>query len=468
MGITGPFEAGNYLAYSIIHIGAGTLSSIMAILVFAYSRLKPSQIHFYFVLVFVVWAAVSTSSMFSLIFFGTMVSGETAIPYFIGSLLTLLLIFKIQRILLMPTDEEPSPPRLPSLFIHSLLYSFAIYLGEIIHQIAIRIYPILQSHTLDEALLLVCNYVVFIGYAFILLLLAGRNQRKPSFEMYVIASVAFWIVPITLKSFYSFFTAGWWISEVFLFISIIIGPSILVVLYINATRDVRESHLRARLYADLLMHDITNYNQMTLTTLELLSSEEHPPDDRERLISDARTAVSLTEQLIDNVRLLNESDNWADRPVQPLNLIATVVSALDVVTHSPKKPDTLIRFKPAENRAFVMGNELLFGAILNLLYVALEIPSYRRELLLSINPDTYHGSQMWNISIEIPFSLVDRDELSKKIGPSPIGYIEGTLGFQVTRLIVEQMKGDLTTSQVQIDVDRMQVSIQMVLPSVEG
>ncbi|MFW9933245.1 MAG: hypothetical protein ACFFDR_11365, partial [Candidatus Thorarchaeota archaeon] len=165
---------------------------------------------------------------------------------------------------------------------------------------------------------------------------------------------------------------------------------------------------------------------------------------------------------------MNESDNWAERPVQPTNLIATVVSALDIVTHSARRPDTLIRFRPSENRSFVMANELLFGAVLNLLYVALEIPSYRRELALSIDSEMNRGTPYWNVSIEIPFSMVDSDEFSKKIGPSPIGYIEATLGFQVARLIVQQIKGSLLTSQIQTDVDLIQVMISMILPSIEN
>ncbi|MFW9920616.1 MAG: hypothetical protein ACFFED_13515 [Candidatus Thorarchaeota archaeon] len=468
VGLTDPFEVGNFLAYSIIHFGASILSAIMAILLFAYSRLKPSLIHFYLVLVFVVWSAVTLASTFSLFVFGTIVAGEPTVPYLIGGVLTLQLLYKVQKSLRGQNNEESSFFSFLNLFIYSIFYASAVYIGEVTNQLIIRIYPILQSGLLGNGLLLVCNYFVFIGYAYLLLLLANLSKGKPSFEMYVVGFLASWIVPITLKSFYDYFTPGWWVSEIFLFGSLLVGPSILVALYISAARDVGVSHMRARLYADLLMHDITNYNQMTLTTLELLSSKDHTSMDQERLLSDARTAVSLTEQLIENVRLMNESDNWAERPVQPTNLIATVVSALDIVTHSARRPDTLIRFRPSENRSFVMANELLFGAVLNLLYVALEIPSYRRELALSIDSEMNRGTPYWNVSIEIPFSMVDSDEFSKKIGPSPIGYIEATLGFQVARLIVQQIKGSLLTSQIQTDVDLIQVMISMILPSIEN
>ncbi len=467
--LTFPVESGNFLAFAIIHIGAGTLSAIMAVLLFAYSRLKPSRIHANLVLLFCVWSSVVLTALLSILIFGTIVGGEPTIPYFVGGLLTILIVIRIHKIITEPKEEEElSSPNLLGLFLQSLAFALAITIGEVTNQVVIRVFPVLQINIVGDAFLLVCNYLVFLSLAYLLLLLASTSKGRASFEMYVVGFLAFWIVPATLKSFYSYFTPGWWVSEILLFASLLIGPSILVVLYINASRDVKVSHTRARLYADLLMHDITNYNQMTLTTLELLSNKNQSPEEIERLISDARTAVSLTEQLIENVRLMNESDNWADRPVLPTNLITTVVNALDVVTHSPRRPDTLIRFKPAENRAYVMANELLFGAILNLLYVALEIPTYRREMTVKIQTESVKGTDFWNVTIEIPYQLITPDDISRKIGQSPIGYIESTLGFQVARLIVRQMNGTLATGQLQTDVDRVQVSISMVLPSVAG
>lgn len=465
--LTNPLEIGNLLAYSIIHIGAGTLSAIMAILLFAYSRLRPAPSHFYLVILFVVWTSVAATSLLSILIFGTLVGGEPTIPYFVGGLLTIVILYRIQCVLRDGKQGETPSPTIPRLFVTSLVFSISVLLGEVVNQALIRLYPTLQTVFLGNAFLLVCNYYVFLAFVYVLLLFASTSKGRLSFEMYVIAFLTFWIVPITLKSFYSIFTPGWWVSEILLFVNLLIGPSILVILYINAARDVRLSHQRARLYADLLMHDITNYNQMSLTTLELLSSGDLSVLDQERLLSDARTAVSLTEQLIENVRLLNESDNWADRPIKPMNLIATMVSALDVVTHSPRRPDTLVRFKPAENRAYVMANELLFGAILNLLYVALEIPSSWRELTVKIESDMNRGRPFWNVTIEIPYSMTGSDEISRKIGPSPIGYLENTLGFQVARLIVRQIKGSLMTTQVQTDVDLMDITITLKIPLIE-
>ncbi len=225
--------------------------------------------------------------------------------------------------------------------------------------------------------------------------------------------------------------------------------------------------MRVRLYADLLMHDTTNYNQMTLTTLELLSSEKAKPSNRDRLISDARTAVSLTERLIENVRLLNESDDWTKRPLRPIELISMLIAVLDMVTHSPRRPDTLIRFKPQDTKAFAMANELLFGALLNLIYIAIEIPSYLKELSILVDRSSVNGSDFWKVDLEIPFQLGQENEVSRKIGESPVGYIESTLAFQVSRQIVDQMRGLIETSQAQVDVDRLDVRVSLYIPLAE-
>lgn len=466
--LTAPFQASNYLAYAIIHIGAGSLSAIMAVLVFAYSRLKPSKFQYPLILLFVVWSSVAVTCVLSLFVFGFALVGEPVIPYFLGDLFTLLLLFRIHNLLSRETAQDQPTYSEMNLLAYALLICMMMLLGEFTDQIMLRVFTVLQDSPLGYILLLVCNYLVLLAFAYLVFMFALHSNGKVSFEICVVGLLVTWIVPITLKSFYMIFTPAWWVSELVLFFSLLVGPSILALLYLNASREVQASDLRVRLYADLLMHDITNYNQMTLTTLELLSSEKASSPDRDRLISDARTAVSFTERLIENVRLLNESDDWTKRPVQPVELIAMLIGVLDVVTHSPRRPDTLIRFRPQETKAFAMANDLLFGALLNLIYVAIEIPSYLKELSILVERSSINGSDFWKVDIIIPYHLTQESEVSRKIGASPVGYIENTLGFQVSRQIADQMRGFIETSQAQVDVDRLDVKVSMYMPLIEN
>ncbi len=467
-GLINPFGSSNYLAYAIIHIGAGSLSAIMAVLVFAYSRLKPSRIHYPLILLFVVWSSVAVTCVLSLFAFSFARVGEPVIPYFLGDLFTLILLRRIHILLSQETLKEEVIYSETNLLAQALLIGLLMFVGEFTDQIMLGVFTPLQSSPLGYVLLLSCNYLVLLAFAYLVFLLALHSKGKVSFEICVVGLLITWIVPITLKSFYTLFSLGWWVSELVLFFSLLLGPSILAVLYIDASRDVKASDMRVRLYADLLMHDITNYNQMTLTTLELLSSDRAFTSNRDRLISDARTAVSLTERLIENVRLLNESDDWTKRPVRPIDLIGMLISVLDVVTHSPRRPDTLIRLRPQETKAFAMANELLFGALLNLIYIAIEIPSYLRELSIFVDRSSVNGSNFWKVDLDIPFQLGQENEVSRKIGESPVGYIENTLAFQVSRQIVDQMRGFIETSQVQVDVDRLAVKVSMYIPLAEG
>ncbi|MHA1943026.1 MAG: hypothetical protein ACW96M_01390, partial [Candidatus Thorarchaeota archaeon] len=86
----------NLLAYSIIHIGAASLSGMMAILLYIYPKKKRSWNHYPLVLLFGLWAAVSFILVIIFTVPSFVLSGEPIIPFVVGSLITLgLLIYTI-------------------------------------------------------------------------------------------------------------------------------------------------------------------------------------------------------------------------------------------------------------------------------------------------------------------------------------------------------------------------------------
>ncbi len=213
----------NYLAYAIIHIGAGSLSAIMAVLVFAYSRLKPSRVHFPLILLFVVWSSVAVTCVLSLFVFGFMLVGEPVIPYFLGNLFTLLLLRRIHILLSREAPQGEIVHSERSLLGYALLIGLLMFVGEFADQIMLRVFAVLQSTPLSYVLLLSCNYLVLLSFAYLVFLLAPNSSGKVSFEICVVGLLVTWIVPITLKSFYMIFSLGWWVSELLLFFSLLVA-----------------------------------------------------------------------------------------------------------------------------------------------------------------------------------------------------------------------------------------------------
>ncbi|MHA2425039.1 MAG: hypothetical protein ACXAEF_09645 [Candidatus Thorarchaeota archaeon] len=462
---TGLSEVGlieNVFAYTIIHVGFASLSFMMALLVYAYSRLKSSNTFYPLIPLFVVWSGVAITSNLAYIFPIVSRPGETITPYFMGGILTILLLRSLIRI---DQDNSSSTTQVQPthrIVIGAVLYISAVWIPDLLDQIIDLLLPGLELLQQGLIILIVTNFILMFLFSYTVFHLAIDAKRSISFKMYVVSFLSFWILPITLKSFFQIWTLGWWVSEVLLFIGVLLGPVVLSLLYIQAMRDMNESHSRAKLYADLLMHDITNYNQMALTTMELLASERLSKDERNRVISDAHKAVEMANQLVSNVRLLNETDDWMGSALFTVDIVKSVVRTVDLVTKSQRYPDRIIRLNSQIVHAYVMGNEFLDYALINFLYTALALPSKDREILLTVNPISNFDEEFWSIHLDVP------DVLSERTGSDPISEslhqrIEQTLGYQVTKLIVEQMEGYVEVERT-IDDDCIGILMSLNLP----
>ena len=433
-GINYALEVGNILAYSIIHTGAGALSVLMAFLLYAYSRLKPSGTQYPLILIFMVWTGVAaTSVVFALL----PLQGEPVIPYFVGGLLTLfLLYYAVKWTNDIDIDDLPRIGN-SKLVAYSILLVAAVAAGELLNQFAFTIDPSIILSPWGSRLLLMVNLINLFGFAYLVFLLSSKSEGRVSFETFVLGLLTLWIVPNTLKSYYTIYTAGWWVSELIMFLGLLIGPAILALLYIRSMQEIGKSHARAMLYADLLMHDITNYNQIAMTTFELLSQREIVDSNEKRLITDAQQAVTMAEQLIDNVRLMSEKESMGKLTEEKTNLVNLLVKALDTVTTKVRNPDLVIQLKSQISHAYVMANDLLYGALLNLLYTAIDMPLTNRRMKLDISPHSDMESDWWQVRLEFTRSA---DQSCFREG---VNYGRSSLGFLVAKIIAEEHDGIL-------------------------
>jgi len=455
MGLNTIVEYQNLLAYTIIHLGATLLSGMMAILLFFYPKKHTSWNHYPLVLIFGLWASVSMVSVFSLIIPSVSLLGEPLTPYTIGSLITLILLAYAIWWTIHPPLERRNHPSVLRLTLVWALFIVAIMAGEMINQIILASYVGLLASPIGSIIIQVANLIIMFALAFLIFLLAEKSRGTASMELLVAIFLAMWILPNILKSFYHIWYTGWWVSEVYLFVGVLAGTPLLAWLYARTLREVAESHGKAAMYADLLMHDITNFNQMMMTSFELLGSDDLSDDQRIKLSDNGCYVISLAGQMISNVRLLSETDRLRDLQLWPMNLVPTIVSALDIFGEQISPGELTVQFSPNKSEAFVLANDLLIHAFLNILYNVLDCHQEGNSVLIDITETQHNGEDFWEIIVVTPCKT---DEKLKS-------YSSGILGITAAKTIVDSFNGDLLVEETPEDETSLKKVFRVMLPA---
>lgn len=434
-------ESHNLLAYVIIHIGAGLLSGMMAILLYIYPKKPTSWNHFPLVLIFGLWASVSLVTIVVTMIYPVSFMGELLTPYTVGSILTLcLLIYAIWWTINPPLEQRIHPTLLRMSAALSIFITL-IVIGEIINQIALSVNINLASSPIGSIIIQVANLIIMFAFSFLIFLLAAKSKGTISIEIVTAAFLAMWILPNILKSYYHIWYTGWWVSEIYLFACVLAGTPLLAWLYVRTTREVTESHAQASMYADLLMHDITNFNQMIMTTFELLGSDDTPKKQRIKLAEEGCYVVSLAEQLISNVRLLSDTDLEKTVELSPMNLVSVIVKAIDEFGERINPGDISVEFNPTYATAMVLANDQLIHVFLNILYGILECKSEGGEVRIETNAMQQDEQSFWQTRI----SAICKADAEKK------DYSSGILGISTARAILRLMHGELSIDETEVD-----------------
>lgn len=448
MGLNDMVNPSNILGFSIIHIGAASLAGMMAVLLYLHSRRKLSWNYYPLILLFGLW---STLSIMQVVLVENPTYNEPLISFIAGSLLTLILLLVSIR-----WTIKPPKPVQPSFLIPKLTIVYAItvafvVIGELVNIFVVDAYPQLQNSAIGPTILLVSNLIIILALAFLIFILANQSRGHSSVDLFVVVFLTMWILPNILKSYYIYWSTGWWVSESLLFVGLLAGPPLLAWLYIQETYESEGSRAKANLMADLLKHDITNYNQMILTSLELLGSGDIEDIQRARVARDGSRVISFAEQLINNVRLLSETERLTSIELQSTNLVSTIVSSLDAFTQQGLSENVTIEFKPDMDDALVLANELLYHVFLNILYSALEYSLEERSITVEIVHNVHSGANWWETIIEVPGQWIRQGERFRMYNADTENYSSNSLGLMAARILTESLKGHFSIRETSIN-----------------
>ena len=210
-----------------------------------------------------------------------------------GSGVTLVLLYFVIRWTETPRVGREHPSMMNHA-LHTVLFIILVVGAETVNQIALNANPALEFSPYGALVLHVVNLVIMFMFTYIIFLLSENTGGNAPVEMFVVFFLGMWILPNILKSYNLTWTTGWWVSEILLFIGLLAGPPLLIWLYVRSMHEVEESHKRVNMYADLLMHDVSNYNQMMMMSMELLGSHDITEEQRKRLSDDGRQVISFS------------------------------------------------------------------------------------------------------------------------------------------------------------------------------
>ena len=445
-------------AYLIIHAGAAALAGIMAILVFGQSTPTSSNSHYPLVLLFLVWML---SEIHLLLFWRGVVSeitSESFVPYLVGSIFSLIYLVRMNRwIQLRRFGEITGHPS--KWFLPRLIFVIATLWFVYIFEESFLLYnPELEFNPLPRSLLLIGNLVAMFLFSILavnLLRLRGDWRR---IEIIATGILSLWIVPNILKGIFRDWTIGWWCSELILFLGLLWGPMILGMLYLESMVKEDESRRRASFYADLLVHDISNYHQAILLSLGLLEMNIENEVVLQQALVESHQSLQRAEQLVRNVKHIGMSDLMDGSNLYAVDVVYCIKEAFTEAISIVDMQYIEFYCPYEDHKYYVNANDNLVEVFINLIRNAIQYSPERKRIEFRIQQGIDNNEEILIIEIidygrgidpklkPSLFQEYSSDEFGPRVGLSVVQSIIHSYGGSVS--LRDRIPGEYTQGSI--------------------
>ncbi|MFW9806516.1 MAG: sensor histidine kinase, partial [Candidatus Thorarchaeota archaeon] len=278
--------------------------------------------------------------------------------------------------------------------------------------------------------------------AYLAFLILGMNRGRITIEVLSVGFLSLWFIQSILKAIFHAWSAGWWLGEVLLLIGFLVGPTLIGYLYLGSFLSAEESGTRAKVYSDILAHDISNYHQAILHGLEIAMLEITPDVMRKRALNDAYLALIDADRLARNVRKLGLIDANEISDFYQMDLVRNINDSFIRLTKAFRSPDIVLNLETEEEECYILANDLLQDIFLNLFRNAIEY-SEKGRIDVRISRSDVNSSAYWEIRVidfgpGIPYEL--RESLFDR-------YMKGAkgsgLGLSVVRALTSLFNGSI-------------------------
>ncbi|MFX1510592.1 MAG: ATP-binding protein [Promethearchaeota archaeon] len=425
--------------YLLIRVGAGIISIGTAILLFLYSKQKFTRSFIPLMLAFVVWVIVDIA----LLTMGPLLSlfNESLIPYIVGYLIVFILLITAVYWKQNPPAVKESGLPILRIILSIIGIVVALTISIIIETWLIIINPGLIASPVDRIILICFSFLnvflfTILGYVYL-----KESRGEITIEILGLSFLMLWIIPGILKSIFSMWEWGWWAAEFLLLGGLMIAPIIFGIAYLRALQTTEETEKRATLYADILAHDISNYHQAILTSMELIELDEVPDEIREQAVEQIHLSLSRADHLIKNVRRLGKVEYMPDVSFQPLDLVMYIHLAFDQVCRALGDGGFILKCDTTEGKAFVDANILLVDLFQNLIRNAMEYSNTKKEIEVKIKLLDNRDKPWWEVQV-IDFGRGIPPERKEQLFNRYMDGAHGSgLGLSVVRALSEAFGG---------------------------
>jgi signal transduction histidine kinase len=425
--------------YTITHFGAAFFAALISRLLIMDAKQRPHWHRYSLILAFITWSGVEVMLVFTSPF--VELTGEYNLQYLVGNLLVFVwLLLALYWIIRPPTKDPPAnPPYWIS--VTSIFIIIILILTAYIQTLLQTLIPVVDFQLIFRGWLLPVCYVSL----FIILILFAWFLRftrgEISITIIALGLLSLWVVTNFIKVNFADWTAGWWSAEFILLFGLFIGPAVIGRVHLEVLGRVRREQQRTLLYSDILVHDLRNYHQVLDSAVELLRYNETAPETREMAYNEALTSLQRAEQLISNVRMIDQATNLDVKQFKPVDLVATIDLAWEHVLDAIKVNDFEFVIHQRPEEAYVFANDLLLEVFVNLFRNAVTYSPDEKRIHVVIQSSQEGHRQTWQIQIvDWGKGILDEDKLNlfKRYtqGSTGVG-----LGLSVVRSLVTAFGG---------------------------
>jgi signal transduction histidine kinase len=435
------FYADEFGAFAITHLSAGLISAVMALLLYLNSRSKTDLHLFPLSLVFVTWSVTEFFHFFYSQTETILVYGETFSPYIIGSIFTSIILIRLIQIL-HARIKPLAVSKLKIVFLaYILLLVLSLILGEVIQWAAFGSIEGLIDEPVGDVITIVINIIVMMELAYLAYLVFEENNFQLSIDLMGLGTLSLWIVPSILKRLFEDWSAGFWAAELFLLFAVALGPAMLGILYVYTS--VRETTLReeADLFADLLMHDIGNYLQALLISVDLVGDDQTDVLMKEMALRDARDVIIRGENLVRNVRRLTQKSHSPTSQLHPIELINQIHLAFQQTIQTTSSEEVALTVRTAESSAFVHANKSLIDVFVNLLSNSIMYSDDKKQIEVQVDSFEVNNSQYWRTKVIDYGKGISNNLREDLLSSSSVKGKRSGLGIAVAKQLVDSFKG---------------------------
>jgi signal transduction histidine kinase len=440
-GLIPGFYHPDFGAYTIIHLGAASLSAVMALLTYGHAKTKGLRNLYPLILLFASWTVIDivqvVMSQLPLPY-----SGESLVPYITGSLVSLFALFLVIR---WTMDKPPS--NLPRAefwpIIGVLIQTGLVTISELIQSGITGVVPFLLDSPLGKSVLLVINLFAMLEFTYLIVYMSRKMRGRFTVDVLLTGFLSLWILPNILKANFMDWTAGWYSAELLLLVALLFGPGVLAMLYLREMRSAESAHQRARVYSDLLVHDISNYHQAVIISLGLLELEDIQPGVREQVLRDAQVELQRADELIRNVRQMGMSEEINLQALESLDLVHCIRKSYENAIPSTHRHTIDFAINRNLGECYIKAHRLIEGIFTNLFRNAIQYSPDKKRIEVELDLGENQDGSIWIIRV-IDFGQgIEPAEKANLFNRFMVGAKGTGLGLSVSKTLTEVFGGTI-------------------------